>query len=137
MFMKNKILIPTILFAVVLIFSFFALSQEKDKNQISTNETVAKEGQSADQVILFYGDGCPHCAIVEEYIKENSIGDKISFAQKEVYYNQNNAKELETKAKICGLPTDSIGVPFLWNGEDCLIGDQDIINFFKQTTNGL
>ena len=136
MFMKNKILIPTILFAVVLIFSFFALSQEKDKNQISTNETVAKEGQSADQVILFYGDGCPHCAIVEEYIKENSIGDKISFAQKEVYYNQNNAKELEAKAKICGLPTDSIGVPFLWDGEDCLIGDQDIINFFKQKTNG-
>jgi len=134
--MKNKTTISTILFAVVLIFSFFALSQEKDKNQISTNETVAKEGQSADQVILFYGDGCPHCAIVEEYIKENSIGDKISFAQKEVYYNQNNAKELETKAKICGLPTDSIGVPFLWNGEKCLIGDQDIINFFKQKTNG-
>ena len=132
MFMKNKILIPTILFAVVLIFSFFALSQEKDKNQISTNETVAEEGQSADQIILFYGDGCPHCAIVEEYIKKNSIGDKISFAQKEVYYNQNNAIELEAKAKICGLPTDSIGVPFLWNGEKCLIGDQDIINFFKQ-----
>ena len=136
MLMKNKILIPTILFAVVLIFSFFALSQEKDKNQISTNETVAEEGQSADQIILFYGDGCPHCAIVEEYIKENSIGDKISFAQKEVYYNQNNAKELEAKAKICGMPTDSMDVPFLWDGEKCLIGDENIINFFKQKTNG-
>jgi len=30
--MKNKTTISTILFAVVLIFSFFALSQEKDKN---------------------------------------------------------------------------------------------------------
>jgi len=69
---------------------------------------------------------------VEEYIKENNINDKISFAQKEVYYNQNNAKELEAKAKICELPTDSIGVPLLWDGEKCLIGDQDIINFFKQ-----
>jgi glutaredoxin len=133
--MKNKTTISTILFAVVLIFSFFALSQEKDKNQISTNETVAEESQSADQIILFYGDGCPHCAIVEEYIKENSIGDKISFAQKEVYYNQNNAKELEAKAKICGLPTDSIGVPFLWDGSKCLVGDQDIIEFFKIKTN--
>jgi len=133
--MNQKIIIPTILFIVVLIFSFFALSQEKDKNQISTNETVAEENQSADQIILFYGDGCPHCAIVEEYIKENSVDDKISFAQKEVYYNQNNAKELEAKAKICGLPTNSIGVPFLWDGEKCLIGDQDIINFFKKKTN--
>lgn len=132
--MNRKIIIPTILFIVVLIFSFFALPQEKNKNQ--TNETTATENQSSDQIILFYGDGCPHCKIVEEYINENNIQNKISFAQKEVYYNQNNAKELEAKAKICGLPTNSIGVPFLWNGEKCLIGDQDIINFFKQKTNG-
>jgi glutaredoxin len=130
--MKNKILIPTILFAVVLIFSFFVLSQEKDKSQSQANEPTSQGNQQSSQIILFYGDGCPHCAIVEEYIKENSISDKISFAQKEVYYNQNNAKELEAKAKICGLPTDSIGVPFLWDGEKCFIGDQDIINFFKQ-----
>ena len=133
--MKNKIIIPTILFTVVLIFSFFALSQEKDKSQPQANEPTSQENQQSSQIILFYGDGCPHCAIVEEYIRENSTSDKISFTQKEVYYNQNNAKELETKAKICGLPTDSIGVPFLWDGEDCLIGDQDIINFFEQKTN--
>jgi glutaredoxin len=135
MFMKNKIIIPTVLFIVVLIFSFFALAKEKDKTLPVANKTTT-ENQSAGQIILFYGDGCPHCAIVEEYIKENNINDKISFAQKEVYYNQNNAKELEAKAKICGLPTDSIGVPFLWDGEKCLIGDQDIIDFFKQKTNG-
>lgn len=134
--MNKKIIFPTILFIAVLIFSFFVLSQEKNKNQTPTNETTITENQTESQIILFYGDGCPHCAIVEGYIKENNIQNKISFSQKEVYYNQNNAKELETKAKICGLPTDSIGVPFLWNGEKCLIGDQDIINFFKQKTNG-
>jgi len=134
--MKNKIIIPAILFTVVLIFSFFALSQEKNKNQISTNETTAEENQSASQIILFYSDDCPHCAIVEEYISENKIQDKISFAQKEVYYNKQNASELAEKAKTCGMPTDSIDVPFLWDGEKCLIGDENIINFFKQKTNG-
>ena len=133
--MKNKVIIPTILFIAVLIFSFFALSQEKNKNQTPADETATAENQPANQIILFYGDGCPHCAIVEEYIKENNINDKISFAQKEVYYNQNNAKELEVKAKTCGLPTDSIGVPFLWDGSKCLVGDQDIIEFFKIKTN--
>jgi len=130
--MKNKIIIPTILFIAVLIFSFFALSQEKNKNQTPADETATAENQPASQIILFYGDGCPHCAIVEKYIADNNLESKISFIQKEVYNNQNNAKELKAKAKICGLPTDSIGVPFLWNGEKCLIGDQDIINFFKQ-----
>lgn len=118
--MKNKVIIPTILFIVVLIFSFFVFSQERNKNQ------------KASEIILFYGQGCPHCAIVEEYIKENNIQDKISFVQKEVYYNQNNAKELEAKAKACGLPLNLIGVPFLWDGKNCLVGDQDIINFFKE-----
>ena len=132
--MNKKIIIPTILFIAILVFSFFVLSQEKNKNQPQTNKPTKEENQQTNKVILFYGDGCPHCAIVEKYIEENKIKDKISFAQKEVYYNQSNAKELEEKAKICGLPTDSIGVPFLWNGEKCLIGDQDIIDFFKQKT---
>lgn len=124
--MKNKIIIPTILFIVVLIFSFSLLLQKKDNNH-------QQNGQS--QIILFYGIGCPHCAIVEEYIKNNNIESKISFAQKEVYYNQTNQNELTEKAKICGIPETDIGVPLLWDGEKCLIGDVDIINFLKEKTN--
>jgi len=135
--MRNKIIISTILFIIVLVFSSVILSQEKNKNQSKTNKLINRENQGMEQgqIILFYGDGCPHCAIVEEYIKEDSIKEKVPFEEKEVYYNQVNAKELEEKAKICGLPTNSISVPFLWDGERCLIGDQDIINFFQQKTN--
>lgn len=133
--MNKKIIFPTILFIAVLVFSFFALSQEKNKSQFSIKETEMKKNQSTDQIILFYGNNCPHCAIVEKYIKENNIDDKIPLIQKEVYYNRNNAKELKVKAKICGLPTNSIGVPFLWDGKKCLIGDQNIINFFKEKIN--
>ncbi len=123
---KKKMFVLLVLFAVVLIFSFFALSREENKNWPADQQG----GQS--RIILFYGEGCPHCAKVEEYIKQNQIENKISFAQKEVYYNKNNADEMAGKAKICGLPDGSIGVPFLWDGEKCLIGDQDIIDFFKQ-----
>ncbi len=133
--MKNRTIIPTILFIIILIFSFIAFSQEKSKNQpemIEITNQISEQGQ----IILFYSDNCPHCKIVEDYLKQYQIDKKISFAQKEVYYNQNNTKELEIKAKICGLPTDSIGVPFLWDGKKCLIGDQNIIDFFKQKTNG-
>ncbi|MBL7156204.1 MAG: hypothetical protein ISS87_01215 [Candidatus Pacebacteria bacterium] len=133
--MNKKIIISTILFIAVLIFSFFALSQEKNENQTPTNETTITENQSESQIILFYGDSCPHCVIVEEYIEENNIKEKIFFEQKEVYYNKNNANELAEKAGLCGLPTNSIGVPFLWNGEKCFVGDREIIEFFKQQSN--
>lgn len=126
--MKNKIIIPTILFIIVLIFSFSVLWQAKDKNP----QGIEKIN---NQIILFYGDGCPHCEIVDKYIKENKVEDKVSFTKKEVYNNQKNQKELIEKAKICGIPDDSIGVPFLWDEEKCFIGDQDIINFFKLKIN--
>ena len=132
--MNKKVIIPTILFFAVLIFAFIVLFENKEDN-LSNN--TAEENQRAEesQITLFYGDGCPHCAIVEDYIKNNNIKQKLSFEEKEVYYNQNNAKELEAKAKICGLATDSIGVPFLWVGLKCYVGDRDIIDFLNQKIN--
>ena len=130
--MGKKIIIPTILFVVVLIFSIFAIGQKKEKNKVTIGNADVVINQQINKIIFFYGDGCPHCAKVEEYFKENNVQNKISFTQKEVYYNKNNASELASKAKICGLTTNSIGVPFLWTGKKCLIGDENIINFFKQ-----
>jgi glutaredoxin len=116
----------------------FALanSRKEPVNPVTGNQNpVQQTDQSAVQVTsdvtLFYGDGCPHCALVEEYVSQNGIEAKIPFTKKEVYYNRQNADELVAKAKICGYPTDSIGVPFLWDGSKCLVGDRDIIEFFK------
>jgi len=133
--MKNKIIVPTILFIIVLAVSFFILRAEKNKYSAqATNNAQLSSSRPAkeSQLIFFYGDGCPHCAKVEEYFRQNQVEEKIKFSQKEVYHNKNNADELRQKAKSCGLPLDSIGVPFLWTGDRCLIGDRDIINFFKQ-----
>jgi len=132
--MNKKVIIPTILFFAVLIFAFIVLFENKEDN-LSNNTAEENQRVEESQITLFYGDGCPHCAIVEDYIKNNNIKERLSFEEKEVYYNQNNAKELEAKAKICGLATDSIGVPFLWDGLKCYVGYQDIINFLNQKIN--
>lgn len=123
--MNKKVIIPTILFLIVFIISVIVLSGNKENN-LPNNATEESE------IILFYGQGCPHCAIVEDYIKNNNIKEKLSFEEKEVYYNQKNADDLATKAKICGIPTDYIGVPFLWDGSKCYIGDREIIDFLNQ-----
>jgi hypothetical protein len=86
-------------------------------------------------VILFYGDGCSHCKIVEDFILESKIEEKVEFTKSEVFNNKDNAKLLVEKANICGLPTDKIGVPFLWDGKTCVVGDVDIIKFFQDKAN--
>ena len=146
--MNKKLITISSIFVIIVFFSIFIISSNKNgtlaENEkasgVQTNtltnegtplpENVAKNVNNPD-IILFYGGGCPHCALVEEYVNQNGIEAKVPFTKKEVYYNQNNAKELESKAKACGMSTDSIGVPFLWDGSKCLVGDQDIIEFFK------
>lgn len=127
--MNKKILFPTFLFISVLLLSIFILWENKESGP---DLGGAGQPNSENQVILFYGDGCSICAIVDDYIGKNNVKEKIEFEQKEVYYNKNNANELIEKAKTCGISAESIGVPFLWDGEKCLMGSQDIINFFKQ-----
>ena len=84
------------------------------------------------EMILFFGDTCPHCKNVDEYINQNGIREKIKFQELEVYNNKNNAALLVQKAKQCGLDTSSgIGVPFFFDGEKCIQGDQPIIDFLK------
>jgi len=133
--MNKKVIIPTILFIIVFIISFVILLKNRENNLPDNNAIQDNQQTEENQIILFYGDGCPHCAIVEDYIKNNNIKERLSFEEKEVYYNRKNADDLVVKAKICGIPTDYIGVPFLWDGEKCFVGDQDIIDFFKQKTN--
>ena len=92
--------------------------------------TATPAPNSAD-IVLYYGNTCPHCKIVEQYLTDNKVPDKVKFAQKEVYDNKDNALELAARAKTCGLDTDAIGVPFLWDGKECIQGQEQVIAFFK------
>lgn len=125
----KKPLIILILFVVVAISAIVVLTKRPEQAVI--NEP-SRGGTETSGIILFYGDGCPHCAIVEEYVSKNGIEKQVPFIKKEVYNNKQNSAELVEKAKVCGIPTSSIGVPFLWDGSKCLTGDKDIIEFFQQ-----
>jgi glutaredoxin len=136
--MNKKLAIPTILFLIILPVSIFALSQEKNKKDTHPgNQTQDNNAK----IILYYSNQCPHCKNLEQWIEVNKIEDKIAFPKKEVHDDQNNANELLEKAAACQIPDDSIGVPFLWDGENgdkCIMGDSDIISFLenKINTNG-
>ena len=82
-----------------------------------------------NEIIFYYGQECPHCVKVEEFIKNNNVDAKIKITKKEVWHNQTNATEMIGIANKCGIPTNSVGVPLLWDGAKCYTGDTDIINW--------
>lgn len=135
--MKNKTLITSLAIAVVVIlfgvivYGSRTKSTNLSKKQLSTqiNDTNKKNN---DSIVFFYGSTCPHCAEVETWMKENKVEEKITVIKKEVYGNQQNANEMVKAAQSCGLPTDSIGVPFLYTEGKCFIGTPDVISYLSK-----
>ena len=81
----------------------------------------------------FWGDGCPHCAVVEEFFQSWGGKDKVQIDKKEVWSNRANATLMRERAQYCGIPLGSLGVPMLFTPEGkCFNGDEPIINFFKE-----
>ncbi len=109
--MKKFILSIILLNTFLFVFSFNAFAQSGD-------------------MILFYWNGCPHCAKVEDYIKSNNLN--LNIEQKEVYQNKNNANEFN---KICDKENISLmdrWVPFLYSKWQCFIWDKQIISYLSE-----
>lgn len=80
----------------------------------------------------FWGDGCPHCVIVAEFMETWSGKDKIKINKLEIWSNQDNARIMAEQAKICEIKQSELAVPFMITPENkCLMGDQPIIEHFK------
>ena len=91
-----------------------------------------KPSQLPQGIILFYGQGCPHCKDVENFISQNKIEDKVKITRLEVWYNKSNQALLAQVAQKCGITSGSIGIPFLYDGNGhCYIGEVDVPNFLK------
>lgn len=67
----------------------------------------------APTMILYVGEGCPHCAAVEEFLAEKGYYDKCSIEVKEVYFNRGNAQELTALFEEHNVPLLQRGVPTL------------------------
>jgi len=116
---KKKKYLPLIILLVAIALIGFLIISAKQKN--------------SNSMILFYGDTCPHCQKLSEYINANNIKAKFKFQELEVFNNQANSNLMTKKAVECGLDTSQgLGVPFFFDGKNCIVGDQEIINFFAK-----
>ena len=121
-----------LILALFLSVSFLAAGCDFKINNLGNNSdnNASSTATSSSGLILFYSVSCPHCQKVEQYMSDNKVSDKLAIDQKEIS-DKTVANLLLEKAKACNLNMDSVGVPFLWNNGQCLVGDEDIINFFK------
>lgn len=98
-----------------------------DNGPIVTTGTTTSTPGTVDMYI-FYGDGCSHCAELEEHIKTNlrnddRVKDIVRITYYETWYDTNNQEFLKALSKELG--TEVKGVPFM------VIGNQTFSGFGK------
>ncbi|MCL4383995.1 hypothetical protein M1116_00915 [Patescibacteria group bacterium] len=117
-----------LIFIVIVIVVFLGIKVLSKKPT-----TTSFDSSKAADMVLFWGDGCPHCENVRNYIKTSGIDKKLNIDQKEVYYNLANQKLMEDTAKNCPELDVSKGlaVPMAYANNKCLVGDTPIIDWLK------
>lgn len=102
-------------------------------------ETDIKPSKDKLNIYIFWGDGCPHCKHLAEFLgeKQSEIGDKISLYTFEVWKNKNNLSFLKSFGKFLG--ENPKGVPYIIIGNKTYSGfsetdeetKQEIIDLIK------
>lgn len=102
-----------------------------ESNRTKGVTKALNEVLSSKDPVYFYGNTCPKCKDIQDFIDKNKIEEKVTIIKKEVYSNQSSALMLSKVAEKCGIPSSEIGVPFLYFEGKCLIGEPNIREFLS------
>src|SRR4030042_3559030 len=106
-------------FAIIIVVSlYFAL-------------VISTQAQTTSKIYFFWGQGCPHCAQVNQLFEEKGFYDKYPIEKKEIYFSRENATLLNEYYDKYDVPLEARGVPAVFIGDNYLIGELDIPNQFE------
>lgn len=88
--------------------------------------------QAPAELEYYWGNGCPHCEVVAEFLDSWDKKDEVTINKFETWYNKENESRLQAVGAYCNIPSNQVGVPLLFTPDgQCLIGDTPIIDYLK------
>ncbi len=124
--------------SILLIFLILIIvNKNEEPENIRKYQQVSNQQESDSTKILTIFDSmqCPHCRIVDEYIKENKDEIYKNFEiHKKGIESSENLSELNKLSLKCNIGAN-IGIPLMWDGEKCYVGDAEIIVRLEQLNN--
>lgn len=121
----KKIVFISILLTALFLGIGIYIYEKKQNIDIEPLEEAKIEELSLN-TIYYYGDGCPACAQLDEFIQEKGIQEKVKYIKKEIFDNEENQNELLAVSKYCGIENPS--VPFLFDEKKCFSGVKDVLD---------
>jgi cytochrome c biogenesis protein CcdA len=71
---------------------------------------------------FFYGDGCPHCAVAEPFLKQLQQQYNFTIISHETWHNDTNKQIFEEFLSAYNVPKSSTGVPAFFMGSKYIVG---------------
>lgn len=97
------------------------------------NFQVCAENRSEADVLLFYGEGCPHCESEKVFFSKLEKTFDFNLHTFETWHNPDNAEILQKVALELGI--EIRGVPFTIIGTDTFVGYSDLVG--EKMTNSI
>lgn len=109
------------------------VEEEIEEDGVVDNEKAdsASAPTKDQQYVLFYGETCPYCHDVLDWMTEVNLEAKLDVVTKEVYNNPQFSEQMNLAAKTCGQSRS--GVPFLYDAaeKECVVGSTPIIEYLS------
>ena len=117
-----------ILLLILLIVPFNVFAYSSDYKDVVAPITGTKVDDKKINLYMFKGDGCPHCAQEEKWLKEikTKYKDYLNIYEFEVWYNKENSNYLNEVRTALG-DTKSNGVPYTVIGDSYFVGYSEAI----------
>ncbi len=123
--MNKFSIIAVIVTLIIIVGGVFLMSKGENTNS-------SKNYPLPTNLTYYWGNGCPHCKIVADFLSSWDKKDTVKIDKKEIWSNAANTKEMQARYTSCNIPQSQMGVPFLFTPEGkCYSGDQLIIDYLK------
>jgi glutaredoxin len=118
-YMNKSVILTIIITLIILVSGVFLLTRTSTLPPITNLE-------------YYWGNGCPHCKVVAEFMDTWDNPKKVVLEKFEVWYNSKNARRFNERVKICNFKPEEMGVPVLITPDGkCFTGDTPIIDHLK------
>lgn len=91
----------------------------------------AHANENMTQHRLYWSNGCPHCALVEEYLEKNDLYHKFCIESLEVSQSKEHIDMFVNDLTERGEDATRLGVPAMVVGDEVIRGDRPIITYFE------
>jgi glutaredoxin len=110
------------------------IDEQESPTSTDSQDLSAPDDQTektTTQYILFYGETCPYCHDVLDWMEESNIESMLDITTREVYNNPQYSEQLKLAAGVCN--QSQSGVPFLYvaANKECVVGSTPIIDYLS------